>query len=317
MQNIPRDEKKKRELFLDRLAHIFKTDRAFVEQFLYLNRTQSLRLNNVFPDSDNLKAELESEGIELQPIDWCPHAYTFFGNKRDITGSDYFRDGRVIVQNASSFIPPICLDPRPNDYILDMCAAPGSKTSHIAALCGNLGHIWVNEVSIERVRIMKEYFNQTGVSVEMIFNQAGQFLHETISRKFDRILLDAPCSSEGIIDFRKPNAMQYWSASTIKKHHELQLELMVSAVNLLSPQGTLVYSTCTFAPEENEEIIDFALKTYPNLMTVPIDIDLPNRVPALTSWQSTSFDPQVKNGLRIMPSPEMEGFFVCVMQFRS
>lgn len=314
MSAFSRDELKKRDLFLDRLAHILNTDRQFAEQCVTLDRKQALRVNPLVGSAEETLSVISQSGWELEQISWSTNSFVIQSAKQDVSHSDLFNRGAILIQNASSFLPPMVLNPQSEESILDMCAAPGGKTAHIAALTHNRAHIWVNEISIDRVRGMKSFFSTTGVRIEMLLNQPAQYLDETLMRSFDRVLLDAPCSSEGLIDLRKPNAMQYWSGSTIKRNADLQHDLILAAAHLVKPGGTLVYSTCTFAPEENEAIIDHLLSESSDLAVQDITLDIPNRMPGLSEWQGVQYKPEVSRSLRILPTPSMEGFFVCVLK---
>jgi 16S rRNA C967 or C1407 C5-methylase (RsmB/RsmF family) len=131
---------------------------------------------------------------------------------------------------------------------------------------------------------------------------------------FDKILLDAPCSGEGLISLSQPKDLNMWSPAQIKRLQQLQKRLLTQAWQLLKPGGRLVYSTCTIAPEENEAVISYALRTFDDAVLLPVEISLPNRVPAVLAWRGKTFDGRVESALRLQPSKNIEAFFVAVLE---
>lgn len=305
-------EQQKRRLLIDRLARIFGTRPGDVEDLLSGERGSAFRVNPLRGDVD--VAELEAEGYDLEPIDWCPGAYGIGdADRRRLAASPWFQEGRVFIQNPSSFVPPLALDPQPGDAILDVGAAPGGKSSHIAALVGNDAELWLNDPLPARIRKLQEVTALLGVRYSQMTQFAGQHIDKFVERTFDRILLDAQCSGEGLVDLRRGNALEHWSLARVEKYSRLQQRMLVAAFKLLEPGGTLVYSTCTFGPEENEHPIDHLVRHFP-AEVVPIDLDVPGRRPGLKSWDGRTFDPQVADAIRILPSEQMEGFFVCKLR---
>ena len=307
-------EKEKREKFSLMLSQLFGVSLDLVEQMLRLERKSSFRVNtNKCENPEELLKKL-SAGATFTPVDWCKNAYFIDSGREFITNSPEFKSGLLYVQNASSLLPPLLLNPVPEDHILDMCAAPGGKALHICELAGNKLHMYVNDKSWQRVLTLKELIELYGANVEGYFQQPAQFLDRYTNVQFDKILLDAQCSGEGMIDFNNSRAMKYWNPSKSKKFGFLQKKMLRTAYRMLKPGGTIVYSTCTFTPEENEEVIDFALKNCSDLKTVDIAIDLQNSVQGVTSWKNKKYNPAVQKALRVVPSSFMEGFFVCVLK---
>lgn len=302
---------KRREL-LDRLARVFGTKVAAVEDLLSVDRRSAFRVNPLRGEVD--VAALEAEGYDLEPIEWCPDAYGISDtDRRRLAASPWFQEGRVFIQNPSSFVPPLALDPRRGDAILDVGAAPGGKSSHIAALVRNDADLWLNDPLPARIRKLEEVTALLGVRYSHMTQFAGQHLDKFIDRTFDRVLLDAQCSGEGLVDLRRGNALEHWSMARVQKYSRLQQRMLVAAFKLLEPGGTLVYSTCTFGPEENEHPVDHLVRHFP-AEVVPIELDVPGRRPGLRSWDGRTFDPQVEHAVRILPSEDMEGFFVAKLR---
>lgn len=292
----------KRQAFTDRARKIvpkFRVD-------MLRGRQQSIRINTLKSKDDR--------GLK-NPIEWAPHCYWFDGDKAILTRSEDFEKGYVYIQNAASFIPPLLMKPQASDRILDICAAPGGKASHIAAMTGNKAELWVNDNSRPRLNKMLNVFATLGVkplntTMFAIDNLRHQLPHEY----FDKILLDAPCSGEGMIDLDNPKALDHWSVAQIKRLQRIQKKAIVTAWDLLRPGGVLVYSTCTMAPEENEAVVDYLLRKRTMARLVPIEFELPNRIPALKSWNNKTYENDLGNCLRLAPSPQIEAFFVALIR---
>lgn len=278
-------------------------------------RRQSVRINRL---SHRPREAIESDIkrlVEVSSVPWCPDAFFILGDKRKITESPLFREGEVYVQNASSLIPVLALDPRPGEKILDLAAAPGGKASHIASIIGNNAHLWLNDSLAARLRKLESMVQLLNVKAEHVTSVPAQYADKFIHHEFDRILLDAQCSGEGRIDLLRPNALQYWSLARVKKYGLLQQRMLVAAFKLLRPGGALVYSTCSISPEENEQPIDHLLRHY-DARVVPIDIGLP---PAdwsggLRAWNGRDYHADLSLGVRARPSEFLEPFFVCKLE---
>ena len=308
-------EQKKREIFLSRLVKIFQTNKKFVEKLLSIDFRKSLRVNTLkVVDEEKLIKEIEASGVHLIKIPWEEHSYVIDEEEQQLSRTTYFDEGLIYLQNASSLLPALLLDPQEGERILDMCAAPGGKATHIAALTNNNAELWVNDSSYLRVQKMAEILYRYGVKTREVLIKRAEEIAMPPEKLFDRILLDAQCSGEGMINLQHPRAMQYWSVIRIRKFQTLQKQMIEKAYELLRPGGTLVYSTCTFAPEENEIIIDGFLKHHKDMSIEKADVQLEFRMPGLTRWENRSLHPDLTNALRVLPNLFMEGFFVCKME---
>ena len=304
MGGMTKDDKTlhKRTVFLERVRQIvpkFRLD-------MLRGRRQSIRVNTLKSETD----------LGLQnPIEWAPHCYWHEGDKASLTRSEDVTKGLAYVQNAASFIPPIVMQPKAKDRILDICAAPGGKASHIAALTGNKADLWVNDNSRPRLNRMIDIFSTLGVkTTNMTLYAIDSLRHQLPHEYFDKILLDAPCSGEGMIDLDDPKALDHWSVAQIKRLQRIQKKAIVTAWDLLRPGGVLVYSTCTMAPEENEAVVDYLLRKQETAQLQPIELDLPNRIPTLKGWNNKTYQSDLTNCLRLGPSPEIEAFFVALIR---
>jgi 16S rRNA (cytosine1407-C5)-methyltransferase len=230
----------------------------------------------------------------------------------DIRDSEPVLSGQVFIQNAASWLPVLALDPKPGETILDVCAAPGGKTSHIAARTNNQAVIWANDNSRARLAKLQANMNRLGAQIATytLFD-ATQLARKLAGQQFDKILLDAPCSGEGMMHIQSDKDLATWSVAQIKRLQQIQKRILGQAWELLKPGGTLVYSTCTMAPEENEAVIDYFLRSKQDAHIQSFEITLPNKVPAVKEWNGRSFNPQTQKCLRLKPSPSIEAFFVC------
>ncbi len=219
--------------------------------------------------------------------------------------------GYYYVQEVCSMMSVIALDPKPGERVFDVCASPGSKTTQIAAKMENSGTLIANDVKLDRIRILAANLERCGVMNCIVTRNDGVGLCIRLAKenfKFDKILLDAPCSGEGTLRSSSKTFLM-WNPKVIKKISREQKKLIANAIKCLKVGGSLVYSTCTHAPEENEEIIDFALKNFPVKLE---KFNLPMKCrPGVLSWKGDSFDLDKSKICRIYPQDNnSEGFFV-------
>lgn len=221
--------------------------------------------------------------------------------------------GYYYIQELASMLSIIALKPKTNELILDLCASPGSKTSQIASQMQNTGTIIANDINIGRIKILASNLERCGVTNTIITRDDGIRLCEKFSSqelKFDRILLDAPCSGEGTMR-SSPKTCLMWNPNTIKSLSKLQKKLFQKAFEILKSDGEIVYSTCTHAPEENEEVVDFMLKEFKEKIEIE-GINLPVKYrPGLQWWSGRAYTQDVKKSCRIYPQDNnTEGFFL-------
>jgi len=214
--------------------------------------------------------------------------------------------GYFFLQNASSMLPPLALNPKAGDMLLDMCASPGAKTTQMAAMMKNEGVIIANDVTHKRLKALRGNLQRCGVSNAIVTKMHGEDFWKG-GLKFEKILLDAPCTGTGTMN---PRILHQTSENTVKMFSRLQKKLLESAVRCLDVEGTIVYSTCSLEPEENEENVDFAV-TQLELTVEKIDFSSSN---ALTEWNRKEFSPQVAKAVRVKPDERHEGFFICKMR---
>ncbi len=273
--------------------------------------SQTFRINTLKGELDEVLESL----AHLEPAQAGWNRLVFRAGKRTKLGNltEHFL-GLIYVQDASSTIPVTVLDPQPGEEILDMSAAPGSKTTQIAAAMDNTGLLVANDVSPGRIPSLTGNLDRSGVLNTVVTRLPGQAYGHIAAERFDRVLIDAPCSSEGTL-CRSYRALDLWSEGSIKRLSATQRKLIMSAYHCLKPGGVMVYSTCTFAPEENEAIISHLLKKFPEAVVEPITLSGLNPQPGFSRWRDTEFNPAVKNILRLFPHKhDGEGF--CVASIR-
>jgi len=219
--------------------------------------------------------------------------------------------GYYYVQEVCSMMSSIALDAKPNDFVLDLCASPGSKTTQIAAKMQNTGTLIANDLKIDRIQILASNLERCGVSNVIATKNDGVGLCQRIAKtnfRFDKILLDAPCSGEGTLR-SSPKTFLMWNAKVVENLSRQQKKLIANAIKCLKVGGTLVYSTCTHAPEENESVINFLLKQFP-VKIQEIKLPLITR-PGVTKWKDEEYNQEVKKCHRVYPQDnDSEGFFV-------
>ncbi len=305
------------ETFRARLQAILPAEHfATCWQSLAAQQPTAFRTNALKGTPDALVAELTAAGFALTPLAWKADAFVVpAAQRRALTECAAYRQGRLYIQNPSSMVPPILLAPQRQECILDLGAAPGSKTLQLAELMGNQGSIWAVESVRGRFFRLRDNLARHGAENVQTQLADGTRIWRRHPEQFDRVLLDAPCSSEGRFRADTPKTYAYWSKKKIAEASRKQRRLCYAAVQCLKPGGVLVYSTCTFAPEENEAIINRVLRQFAGALTVE-DIALPfaNAAAGLSQWQGKAFDPQVQRAKRILPLEGMEGFFVCRLQ---
>jgi NOL1/NOP2/sun family putative RNA methylase len=241
-------------------------------------RTHGLRTNTLKIAPEELAARL---GMELEPVPWAPGG--FYYHESDRPGRHpYHAAGLFYIQEPSAMSAAAMLAPRPGDRVLDLCAAPGGKATHLAALMQNQGLLVANEVQPSRAYVLAQQIERLGVSCAAVTTEHPRRLAERFPAFFDRILVDAPCSGEGM--FRKePEAVKEWGIYSPAGCAARQSEILDLAVQMLRPGGYLLYSTCTFAPEEDEQVILGLIRRFPE-MEVAEPAAIPGAVPGNPAW---------------------------------
>jgi len=271
----------------------------------------SFRTNTIKATSDEVKNELTKEGYIIEQVSWYQDAFILKNKSiRELTETQTYKNGFIYIQNLSSMIPALALDPKPGEKVLDIAAAPGSKTTQIASLMQNTGELTANDISFKRLFKLKDNLNHMGITNVKVLNLAGESFWKKLPEYFEKTLVDVPCSMEGRIRCDNPKSYQDWSTKKIKQLSQMQKYLLRSAISATQIGGTIVYSTCTLAPEENEEVIEWVVEKTPNALVVEkVTIPLLQMQPGLSSWKNKKYK-YTAHTSRIFPNQNMEGFFV-------
>ncbi len=298
-------------IFVDRLQKILPSS-VFLDGLasFSLKRPVTVRINKLKMSPDQVFLELNAKKISFGTVPWSPDALILNNLlPQECREIDLVKKNVLYRQSLSSMLPVLLLDPRRNDRVLDFCAAPGSKTTQMASLMDNQGEIIAVEAIRPRFYKLKSVCELLGVqNVSCKLTDARRFRSAEL---FDKVLVDAPCSSESRFHADEPKSMGYWSPRKIKDMVHKQKGLLLAASRFVKPGGTLVYSTCTFAPEENEGVLDWVLKkTDGRLEVVPSTIEGVVSYPAIMEWEGKKYSDQLKNIFRVLPDAIMEGFFI-------
>ena len=250
------------EAFLQRMeAQLGSEYPAFLES-LERPRAVALRFNP-------LKGERPVLPFVGAPVPWEPEGFYYDPETRPGLHV-YHEAGVYYLQEASAMAPVALLDPKPGERVCDLCAAPGGKTTQIAGRMLGQGFLVCNEINPKRAKILSRNIERMGVANALVTNEHPETLASRFPGFFDRVLVDAPCSGEGM--FRKEEAaVTDWSQETVQMCARRQREILDSAARLVRPGGRLVYSTCTFAPEEDEETVAAFLESHPEFTPEPVE----------------------------------------------
>jgi len=216
--------------------------------------------------------------------------------------------GFYYIQSLSSMMPPIVLNPNEEDIVMDLCGAPGSKSTQLAELMNNRGTLLINEIDNERIKSLVFNLERMNVINASVIHSKGEVLSKIYENHFSKILVDAPCSGLGIIQ-KKGEVSNWWSLKHVDRLQQLQLRLLISAIKMARVGAEIVYSTCTLSIEENELVIDKILEKYPVEL---VDIKLPiNSIPGFTEFEGKKLNPQLNKAIRIQPwEINSDGFFL-------
>lgn len=318
-RSVPEKFYTKEDIFVSRLASILMVPRSRVKGIFSQRAITTIRLNSLKGDTNETREILEKKGYQLEKVPWAKDVYFILNkDKAEVSQTEEYQEGKYYIQNLSSILATLVLDPKEGEKILDMCAAPGSKTTHIAQITENKADILANDSDISRVSAMENVLEQFGAkNVKSIFSDATDF-GKKYPVSFDKVLLDAPCSGEGMVYFQGPKPLRYWNMDKIRRCMFSQRELIVSAFKTLKHGKYMIYSTCTLEPEENEGVVTYLLDMFPNAKVAKIDLVegkefdeyRENIKPGIKKWSGNIYHPTVKNSVRILPNKKMMGFYI-------
>lgn len=278
-------------------------------------RPVTIRTNSLKTRRRDLAQALINRGVNLDPVGkWSKVGLVVYSSTVPIGATPEYLAGHYILQGASSFLPVMALAPQENERILDMCAAPGGKASHIAAIMKNTGALFANDANKDRTKAVVGNFHRLGVVNAVVCNYDGRHFPEVI-KGFDRVLLDAPCTGLGVIS-KDPSVKTTKDQQDIQRCFNLQRQLLLAAIDCCNAKsstgGYIVYSTCSILPEENEWVVNYALKRR-NVKLVPTGLDFGTE--GFVKYRHHRFHPSLKLTRRFYPhTHNMDGFFVAKLK---
>jgi NOL1/NOP2/sun family putative RNA methylase len=268
-----------------------------------------VRVNEIKATPRRVRQAFEETGVEFEPVEWHDGLLRL-GDDESPGNSWPFVHGWVYGQEEVSAVPALALDPVPGERVLDCCAAPGSKTTQLAARMDDRGLLVGNDNNLGRLSALRSNAERCGVSNLVVTRQdARNFSLKPFSgERFDRTLVDAPCSCEGTVR-KNPDAVESWSLDHVEGIAGVQKGVLGRSIEVTRSGGTVVYSTCTFAPEENESVLQHAIENYDCRL---VEFDLPLRSdPGITEWADGTFDESMRRAKRIYPHQNDTGGFFC------
>lgn len=280
-------------------------------------RPITLRTNTLKARRRELASALIARGVNLDPVGaWSKVGLVVYESPVPLGATPEYLAGHYMLQGAASLLPAMALAPRPGETVVDVAAAPGGKTCHLAALMRNEGVLFANEASADRLRSIAANLSRSGVTNAVVCNYDGRKLPGVLGRGCaDRVLLDAPCSGTGVIA-KDASAKTSKSQADIWRCAHLQKELLLAAIDLVdaksSTGGYVVYSTCSIMVEENELVVDYALKRR-DVKIVSAGLEFGR--PGFTRWREHRIHPSVAEARRYYPhAHNLDGFFVCKLK---
>ena len=263
-------------------------------------RMVTFRVNTLKTSIEKVEEVLKNNNIEFEKVSWSDVAYIVKNVREDtLKELEVYKKGEIYLQSLSSMLPPIVLEPKENTDILDMCAAPGGKTTELASLTNNNANITACELNKIRIEKLKYNIEKQGATSVYIMQEDSRRINDFFS--FDNILLDAPCSGSGTLNVENVNLEKTFTEKLIEKSQKAQLELLSKAVKILKQGQEMVYSTCSILNVENEEIVSKILKNN-KVEIVPIEFEGKEELPLLPT--------KIDGTLCVMPTELYEGFFI-------
>ena len=259
----------------------------------YVKKKTTLRINTLKSTKNKVIEELEKNKIEFESVLWNENALIINNNEEIVRNLNIYRNGEIYLQSLSSMLPPIILEPKSEENILDMTAAPGGKTTQIAALTQNEAYITACEKNKIRLERLKYNLEKQGAKFVNVMQEDARKLSDFL--KFDKILLDAPCSGSGTLNVYDKK----FTEELIKRSSKTQEDLLKKSLKILKNGGEMVYSTCSILNQENEYILNKVLN---NSTCEIVPINLSNEIETIPT--------KIKGTICICPTEYFEGFFI-------
>ena len=267
-------------------------------------RKTTLRVNTIKSNVEEIKGNLESEGIVCRETEWNKNAIIIENaDEEKMKTLDIYKEGKIYLQSLSSMIPAVIVEPKEKENILDMAAAPGGKTTQMASLSNNKAMITACEKNKIRAERLKYNLEKQGATHVNVMIEDARKLNDFFS--FDKILLDVPCSGSGTININDSKLSKYYTQELVSRSIKTQKELLLKASKIIKNGGEIIYSTCSILKEENEEVVKEVMKKA-NLELVPINVEEFENIPMLTT--------ELEGTICICPDELYEGFFVAKLR---
>lgn len=299
---------------LDRLFDtLLGADKRLLYEQIGQKLPHHIRFNPLKGPLEAQQALFREQGFEFEPLPGQPGIFRILHQPYPIGKSLSHFLGHIYVQDTASMIPALILNPRPGDWVLDMAAAPGSKTTQMGTMMENRGVILANDVASKRLRALSQNLQRMTLCNGVLYKWYGEQFGNAYFEMFDRVLLDPGCSGLGTLH-KNPEVLGWWNWNYCERLAVRQRNLITSAIKALRPGEILTYSTCTLTPIENEAIVDFALREFP-VEVVPIELPGIRTWPGLTEFEGTTYHPSLARTLRMYPLDNItEGFYVACLR---
>lgn len=300
----------KRKLPIDFIENIYELyDPLKVDQILQgmMNpRNTTIRVNTIKYNIQDLMRYFKEKNIKFERVLWYSDALIIKNaTEKEIQKLEIYEKGYIYLQSLSSMVPPLVLNPKKGEKVLDLTAAPGSKTTQMAALMENEGYILANELDKIRSERLQYNVKSQGAEIVEVINGRGEKIGNSYTEYFDKVLLDTPCSGEGRFWLGKPMTYKDWSLKKVNQLVKIQKKLFESAYKATKRNGIMVYSTCTINKEENEYILDWAINNF-DIKLLEINLNIKEAI----KGDNTGLNSSIDKAIKILPSKNMEGFFV-------
>jgi NOL1/NOP2/sun family putative RNA methylase len=273
-----------------------------------------LRINTLKISLQAGLQRLHALNISTTPLPWYAAGFRVTGDHKQLPFTREYSLGYFYIQEGGSMLPPLALDPQSQDLILDLCAAPGSKTTQLAQMMKNQGAIIANDRVFRRITSLGHNLQVSGVMNSIVLCEDGRHLPTRVPFQFDRVLVDAPCTASGHLR-SKSHQFSLNDLQRIKGIQTLQKGLLTAGFRLVKPGGQLVYSTCSLHPEENEAVIQHLLTHSSEAIIKPPTINGLKSHPGLTQWENTQYHKSLQDCLRVYPHENnTDGFFIALVR---
>lgn len=295
----------------------------YTDKYIYLNIIKSIenpplktfRVTKGF-DVNHVLGSLENQGFKLKKVFADDIFFAVVESKigKELSKTPEFDNHKIYIQQASSSLPIkiLNLDNTKKFKILDLCASPGSKTTQLSDLINSESEIWAIEKNFKRYlklkKVLSKYSsnaNTLNIDANILYRQKPYFLNY-----FDVVIADVPCSNEGNIVISRSSTLKYWSLKEPPMISKLQKGLINSAFKFLKPKGLLIYSTCTFSVEENEEVVNWFLEKNKNAKLMDFDLPISNYINGFTFYKSKTFHKDLLKTKRVLPDGLFTAFFI-------